>query len=237
MTRLTLPGALLLALTIAGDLSAQATSPRSGSGSRPSASSGRTTGAAARPARKPGQLLSRSGARDSARPAIALIGPAPTISLAFLGGSAADPAADSGTAAAPADARTTLRDSIVALARAQLGVRYVFGGTTPQRGFDCSGLIRYIAQALRLDVPRTADEQSRSGLAVARDASQLRPGDLLTFGTRSRVTHIGIYVGDGKFIHASTAAGRIVESRLDRPPARGIKPWLGVRRLIADAGS
>jgi len=233
LTRLTLPGALLLALTIAGDLQAQATSSPTGSGTRSSASSGRSTRAAARPARKPGQLLSRSAARDSARPAIALIGPAPTISLAFLGGAAATPAADSG---APADARATLRDSIVALARAQLGVRYVLGGTTPQRGFDCSGLIRYIAQALRIDVPRTADQQSRAGLAVARDASQLRPGDLLTFGTKSRVTHIGIYVGDGKFIHASTAAGRIVESRLDRPPARGIKPWLGVRRLIADAG-
>jgi cell wall-associated NlpC family hydrolase len=131
----------------------------------------------------------------------------------------------------------TLRDSIVALARAQLGRRYVFGGTSPERGFDCSGLIRYLADALDLDVPRTAAAQARVGDAVAMDPTRLRPGDLLTFGTGSRVSHIGIYVGDGRYVHASTVAGRVIESRLDRRPARGIKPWKGVRRLFADVES
>lgn len=130
---------------------------------------------------------------------------------------------------------TDMRDSIVALARAQLGRRYVFGGTTPEKGFDCSGLIRYITAALKLDVPRTAAQQSRVGLAVAKDPTRLRPGDLLTFGNGKKVEHIGIYVGDGKFIHASTKAGRVVESRLDRPRYKGVKPWQGVRRLFADA--
>lgn len=128
-----------------------------------------------------------------------------------------------------------LRDSIVALARAQLGTRYVFGGTTPEKGFDCSGLIRYITAALKVDVPRTAAQQSRVGEAVVKDPTRLRPGDLLTFGTDKRVSHIGIYVGDGKFIHASTTAGKVVESRLDRPRYKGVKPWKGVRRLFADA--
>ena len=128
-----------------------------------------------------------------------------------------------------------LRDSIVALARAQVGRRYVFGGTTPEKGFDCSGLIRYITAALGKDVPRTAAQQSKVGLAVARDTSRLRPGDLLTFGNGKKVDHIGIYVGDGKFVHASTKAGRVVESRLDRPHYKGVKPWQGVRRLFADA--
>ena len=137
----------------------------------------------------------------------------------------------------PALAAGSLRDSIVALARAQLGRRYVLGGADPERGFDCSGLIRYLAQALDLDVPRTANDQARAGAAVAADPARLRPGDLLTFGHGSRVSHIGIYVGDGKFVHASTAAGRVVESRLDRRPARGIKPWKGVRRLFADVES
>ena len=130
----------------------------------------------------------------------------------------------------------SLRDSIVALARAQVGKRYVFGGATPDRGFDCSGLVRYLAAALKLDVPRTANEQSRAGRAVARDPSRLRPGDLLTFGSGKRVSHIGIYVGDGRFVHASTAAGRVVESRIDRK-GRGVKPWRGVRRLLAEADS
>ena len=128
-----------------------------------------------------------------------------------------------------------LRDSIVALARAQVGRRYVFGGTTPEKGFDCSGLIRYITAALKVDVPRTAAQQSRVGLAVEKDTSRLRPGDLLTFGNGKKVDHIGIYVGDGKFVHASTKAGRVVESRLDRPRYKGVKPWQGVRRLFADA--
>jgi cell wall-associated NlpC family hydrolase len=135
-----------------------------------------------------------------------------------------------------AAAPSGLRDSIVALARAQVGTRYVFGGTNPDRGFDCSGLIRYLAQALKLDVPRTANEQSRVGAAVATELSRLRPGDLLTFGSGKRISHIGIYVGDGRFVHASTVAGRVIESRLDRK-GRGVKPWLGVRRLFADADS
>ena len=131
----------------------------------------------------------------------------------------------------------SLRDSIVALARAQVGKRYVLGGASPARGFDCSGLVQYLAAALKLDVPRTAAEQSsRAGREVAKDPSRLRPGDLLTFGSGKRASHIGIYVGDGKFIHASTAAGRVVESRVDRQ-GRGIKPWRGVRRLLADTDS
>lgn len=128
----------------------------------------------------------------------------------------------------------SLRDSLVALARAQLGRRYVRGGQSPDRGFDCSGLVRYITAVLHLDVPRTARQQARVGLAVARDTSRLLPGDLLTFGRSKRgVSHIGIYVGDGLFVHASTKAGRVIESRLDRPLYKGVKPWLGVRRLIA----
>lgn len=129
----------------------------------------------------------------------------------------------------------TLGDSIVTLAREQLGRRYVFGGTSPRRGFDCSGLVKYIATVLHIDIPRTARMQARTGEAVAKDTAQLMPGDLLTFGRGSRISHIGIYVGNGRFIHASTKAGRVIETALFRTPARGIKPWRGVRRLaLAD---
>lgn len=128
---------------------------------------------------------------------------------------------------------SSLRDSLVALARAQIGRRYVRGGTTPERGFDCSGLVKYIMAAFDRSVPRTANQQARVGLAIVKDTSRLRPGDLLTFGKGKRgVSHIGIYVGNGRFIHASTKAGRVIESPLVRPMARGIKPWLGVRRLF-----
>jgi cell wall-associated NlpC family hydrolase len=128
----------------------------------------------------------------------------------------------------------TLGDSIVALAREQLGRRYVFGGSSPRRGFDCSGLVKYIATILHIDIPRTARMQARIGEAVAKDTSQLMPGDLVTFGRGSSISHIGIYVGNGRFIHASTKAGRVIETALFRAPARGIKPWQGVRRLAFD---
>ena len=128
----------------------------------------------------------------------------------------------------------SLRDSLVAFARTQIGRRYVHGGESPDAGFDCGGLLRYVMEAFSVSLPRTAALQARTGLAVAKDAGALRPGDLLTFGKGSRVTHVGIYVGNGRFVHASSVAGMVIESALDRPPAPLIKPWRGVRRVVAD---
>jgi cell wall-associated NlpC family hydrolase len=128
----------------------------------------------------------------------------------------------------------SLRDSIVALARAQVGKRYVYGGESPSRGFDCSGLVQYVAAALHIRLPRTARQQAHVGDAIPADTSRLLPGDLLTFGNGKTVSHIGIYVGDGRMIHASTAAGKVIETKLLRAPARGIKPWKGARRLLGE---
>jgi cell wall-associated NlpC family hydrolase len=129
-----------------------------------------------------------------------------------------------------------LRDSLVTVARAQIGTRYVFGGTTP-KGFDCSGLVRYVMAALKVELPRTAAQQARIGDEVSTDPSSLRPGDLLTFGRRGRggVSHIGIYVGQGRYIHASSVAGRVIESDLNRTGSPLIKAWRGVRRIVAGA--
>jgi cell wall-associated NlpC family hydrolase len=130
-----------------------------------------------------------------------------------------------------ANARS-LGDSLVALARAQIGRRYRFGGTTPEHGFDCSGLVRYVLAALHISVPRTAREQARSGMLVERDTSQLQPGDLVTFGSKHRISHIGIYVGGGRFVQASSKAGRVIETPLNRRLVAGVKPWRGARRLV-----
>jgi cell wall-associated NlpC family hydrolase len=126
----------------------------------------------------------------------------------------------------------SLRDSLVALARAQLGRRYVLGGESPSRGFDCSGLVHYIVSALDLSLPRTAAQQARIGDAIPADTSRLLPGDLVTFGRGKRISHIGIYVGSGRFIHASVKAGRVIETDLVHPAAAGSKPWRGARRLV-----
>ena len=134
-------------------------------------------------------------------------------------------------------AALALRDSLVAMARAQLGRRYRYGGESPGRGFDCSGLVQYVLAAFDVRVPRTAAQQARVGTEVVRDTAALRPGDLLTFGTGRRVEHIAIYVGGGRMIHASSAAKRVVETPVDRAPRGLIKPWRGVRRLVFAADS
>jgi cell wall-associated NlpC family hydrolase len=132
----------------------------------------------------------------------------------------------------------TVRDSLVAVARAQVGTRYVLGGTSPTGGFDCSGLVKYVMAALRVELPRTAAQQARAGDAVTRDQNRLRPGDLLTFGkSKGGVSHIGIYIGEGRYIHASSVAGRVIESDLHRPASPLIKKWRGVRRVVSGAES
>ena len=125
------------------------------------------------------------------------------------------------------------RDSLVTVARAQIGTKYVLGGTTPN-GFDCSGLVRYVMAALKVELPRTAAQQAQTGLEIDRDKSNLRPGDLLTFGKKGKsgVSHIGIYVGNGRYIHASSVAGRVIESDLSRTGSPLIKAWRGVRRMV-----
>lgn len=123
------------------------------------------------------------------------------------------------------------RDSVVAFARQQLGIRYVFGGTST-RGFDCSGFTQYLARAFGVNLPRTAAQQARVGTEIPRERSMLRPGDLLTFGRGGRVTHIGVYVGDGRYVHASSGRGQITESNLDRPQSNLVRAWMGVRRVF-----
>jgi cell wall-associated NlpC family hydrolase len=128
-----------------------------------------------------------------------------------------------------------MRDSVVQMARAQIGKRYRTGGVSPDKGFDCSGLVQYVLTALKLNVPRTAKQQATQGLAVTKDTSVLLPGDLLTFGKGKKgvVSHIGIYVGDGRYVHASSVAGKVIESPLDRPFSPLIKIWRGARRVLA----
>jgi cell wall-associated NlpC family hydrolase len=133
----------------------------------------------------------------------------------------------------------SLRDSIVQVARAQLGKRYKYGGQSPDKGFDCSGLVSYIMSTLKLDVPRTAQEQATKGVRLRKDTSALLPGDLLTFGKPTKgVSHVGIYVGEGRYIHASSIAGKVIESDIDRPVSPLVRGWRGARRILSpDSGN
>ncbi|HMS02775.1 MAG TPA: C40 family peptidase, partial [Gemmatimonadaceae bacterium] len=131
--------------------------------------------------------------------------------LPRLAGEVTRPRAFSGLAASV----SALRDSLVSKARESIGIKYIFGGNNPLVGLDCSALIRHIVSAFDISLPRTAQEQARMGRAVPKDRSQMKPGDLLTFGSGSRITHIGMYIGEGRFIHASTTKKRVIESSLD----------------------
>ena len=78
--------------------------------------------------------------------------------------------------------------------------RYVWGGETPN-GFDCSGMVQYILRQAGVAIPRTAAEQYQAGAPVP--SSDLQPGDLVFFSNKTRVFHVGMYIGGGRFFHAS----------------------------------
>lgn len=90
-----------------------------------------------------------------------------------------------------------------------LGIAYRLGGNTPTSGFDCSGLVRYVFQtAVGLDLPRRAEEISRIGSKI--DRSDLKPGDLVFYKTlRKTFSHVGIYLGNNRFIHAPSSGGAV----------------------------
>lgn len=127
----------------------------------------------------------------------------------------------------------TLRDSVVAKARGQLGTRYKLGANSPGKALDCSSLVKYVMGALDLVLPRTARQQAQEGVAVPRDLAALKPGDLLTFGKGKKISHIGIYVGNNRMVHASTGRKSVIEIEL-KPNNPLLKQWQGVRRIVAD---
>ena len=89
--------------------------------------------------------------------------------------------------------------SIVSFARKYLGTKYVYGGNTPQEGFDCSGFTKYVYHnAAGITIERVSYNQAKQGLAVS--YSKMRPGDLVAFN--SPVSHVGIYIGNNQFIHS-----------------------------------
>lgn len=104
----------------------------------------------------------------------------------------------------------TQRASELAMhAMGMLGINYKRGGNTPETGLDCSGMVRYVyKQALGRDLPRSAIEISQIGKQVQQQ--DLQPGDLVFYNTMRRgFSHVGIYLGDNKFIHSPSAGGQV----------------------------
>ena len=119
---------------------------------------------------------------------------------------------------------------ITSYALSLIGVDYKFGGNTPEQGLDCSGLIRYVfQQATGMSLPRTARDQARVGDAVSID--KLQPGDLVFFNTRRfQFSHVGLYIGDNRFIHAPSSGGSVQVVSLENQYWQ--KAFNGARRVI-----
>ena len=109
-------------------------------------------------------------------------------------------------------------EEVVEVAKTKLGNRYVWGATGTKGTFDCSGFTKYCYKKNGIDIPRTSIMQSKYGKFVKR--SELQKGDLIFFdtsrGRKGYVNHVGIYVGDNKFIHASSAKKKVVITSLDK---------------------
>ena len=111
-----------------------------------------------------------------------------------------------------------------------VGTPYRYGGNTPESGFDCSGLVNYVySDMLALRLPRSSRELA--GVQGPRLAPErLASGDLVFFGSSGNVTHVGIYVGEGRFVHAPSTGGTVRLDRLDGPYWRD--HYSGAKRVL-----
>jgi cell wall-associated NlpC family hydrolase len=109
-----------------------------------------------------------------------------------------------------------IREAVVDLALAQLDIRYRYGGVSWETGYDCSGFVRWVFQNNGVSLPRTARTQAGVGIHV--DKEDLRKGDLVFFRLQGRIiSHVGIYLGNGMFIHANRTGGEVRVSMLSNP--------------------
>lgn len=125
------------------------------------------------------------------------------------------------------------RDSMIEQSRSLLGVKYKWAGLNPAKGLDCSGFVKYIFAELGIDLPHHAATLAKMGDPIMRDTAAMLPGDLLVFGKGKRISHVGIYVGDGMMIQASSSAHHVVETPVVKYRPPGTLQWKGVRRIVA----
>lgn len=113
-----------------------------------------------------------------------------------------------------------LRSEIVTYALQFVGNRYKYGGTNPNTGVDCSGFTSYVMRhAASVELPHSSSGQSRVGRVVS--SSEMRPGDIICYGSGKKINHVALYIGNGQIVHASTERTGIKVSRWNyRTPVR-----------------
>ncbi len=139
--------------------------------------------------------------------------------------------ADTAAVARSTNSWSATAQEIILSALSQTGVKYKYGGNSPEGGFDCSGFVRYVfQQAANLTLPHGARAISQLGQTVTQ--RELKPGDLVFFNTvRSTFSHVGIYIGNNRFIHSPSAGSAI--SVTDMGDSYWAKRFTGARRLDA----
>ena len=123
---------------------------------------------------------------------------------------------------AEVDVEDDLRSEIVTYALQFVGNRYKYGGTNPNTGVDCSGFTSYVMRhAAGVELPHSSGGQSHMGRVVS--SSEMRPGDIISYGSGKRINHVALYIGDGKIIHASASkTGIIISTAYYRTPAKAV---------------
>lgn len=126
-------------------------------------------------------------------------------------------------------AAPSLAPRVLELARQQVGLGYAWGGTSPTTGFDCSGLMYYLGSQVGVELPRTSYEMAGTGMQVTRD--QLQAGDLVFFTTYAEgPSHVGIYDGEGSFIHAQSSETGVRVTAMSNP--WWAQRYVGARRIF-----
>jgi cell wall-associated NlpC family hydrolase len=125
--------------------------------------------------------------------------------------------------------RLPIRDRLSSVARKFLGLPYRWGGMSERHGVDCSGLIKALFAKLNINLPRTSRDQFRAGQEVSID--NIQAGDLVFFSTNGVTPdHVGLYIGDNRFVHAEKKAGQVIITDLYQPWY--INHFLGARRIL-----
>ncbi len=128
---------------------------------------------------------------------------------------------------------TVVISELIDFAQSLVGVKYMYGGTSPETGFDCSGFIQYVFGSFGIKLERVAADQAKQGVEVKQE--DLLPGDLVfsdTDGGNNNINHVGIYIGDGKFIHAASGSSSAKVTVTNMESSYWKSTYMTARRIV-----
>ena len=150
------------------------------------------------------------------------------VSGSYLSDSRPTSVVDPVTTTTPSPSNSSKAVEIANYAMSFVGYSYVWGGASPSTGFDCSGLMYYVLTTYGYKMNRVADDQMDQGTYVSRDSLQI--GDLVFFGSGNYANHVGMYIGNNNFVHASTPSTGVRINSLDETYYK--TRYIGARRII-----